>query len=72
MENHHIHLTMDILGRERHDLFCCCHEKDREKAMALIRNNILATDLAYHFENQAYLDEVLSKAEIDLMNPEHR
>jgi len=72
MENHHIQLTMDILRREGHDLFCCCHENDRERAMLLIRNCILSTDLAYYFENQAYLDEVLSKLDIDLTNTEHR
>ena len=72
MENHHIQLTMDILGREKHDLFCCCKETDKEKAISLIRSCILATDLASYFENQAFLDELLRKASVNLDNPEHR
>ena len=72
MEHHHIQLTLDILGRDKHNLMVECNGKDKEKIIALVRNCILATDLASYFENQAYLDELLNKTSIDFDNPEQR
>ena len=72
MENHHVQLTFDILKRKNHDLLCCCSDRNKEKAITLIRNSILATDLASYFENQTYLDELLANNNIDFDNPKQR
>ena len=72
MEHHHIQLTLDILSRKNHDLLQSCSNKEKDTISGLIRDCIIATDLASYFENQVYLDGLLAKNEIDLKNPKHR
>lgn len=72
MENHHIQLTMNILNRENHDLLRSWKKEDKDRALKLIRDCILATDLASYFENQAYLSALLTKGSINITNLKHR
>ncbi|CAK8686329.1 unnamed protein product [Clavelina lepadiformis] len=72
MEHHHVNVTMDILHREGHDVLACLGEGGREEAVAIIKNVIISTDLAFYFGNRELVQLLLDKDQFDLYHPEHR
>ncbi|XP_076626092.1 cGMP-dependent 3',5'-cyclic phosphodiesterase [Colletes latitarsis] len=59
MERHHLAQTMCILNTEDCNIFENFNSKEYSEALDLLRNNILATDLASHFRTVEKQEEMI-------------
>uniref|UniRef100_F7BQ75 Phosphodiesterase n=1 Tax=Ciona intestinalis TaxID=7719 RepID=F7BQ75_CIOIN len=72
MEYHHISMAKDILGRKESKVFQNMTNEEYEKAMYVLKEAILATDLALYFGNRGQIEELLTQGEFDFDNQQHR
>ncbi|XP_012140531.1 cGMP-dependent 3',5'-cyclic phosphodiesterase isoform X2 [Megachile rotundata] len=61
MERHHLAQTMCILNTENCNIFENFNSDEYSEALDLLRNNILATDLAAHFRTVEKQEEMVTK-----------
>ncbi|XP_014218592.1 cGMP-dependent 3',5'-cyclic phosphodiesterase-like isoform X2 [Copidosoma floridanum] len=71
MERHHLAQSMCILNTEGCNIFENLSSDEYSDALDLLRNNILATDLASHFRSVEEQRE-MTKAGYDKNNPKHQ
>jgi len=72
MEQHHYHVSLDILSRNQHDIFGHLKPQEKEKALNLLHHAILSTDLSLHFSNRQKIEQLLASGEFDISIPNHR
>ncbi|XP_017893026.1 cGMP-dependent 3',5'-cyclic phosphodiesterase-like isoform X2 [Ceratina calcarata] len=70
MERHHLAQTMCILNTDGCNVFEDCSSEEYGDVLDLLKDNILATDLAAHFREVSKQDEVIKM--FDKTNPEHK
>ncbi|XP_014300468.1 cGMP-dependent 3',5'-cyclic phosphodiesterase [Microplitis demolitor] len=71
MERHHLAQSMCILNTEGCNIFENLTSDEYSEALDLLRNNILATDLASHFRSIDEQDEMVKKG-FDYKDPVHQ
>ncbi|XP_055341604.1 cAMP and cAMP-inhibited cGMP 3',5'-cyclic phosphodiesterase 10A-like [Paramacrobiotus metropolitanus] len=72
MENHHIRETFRILSIINCDIFHNWSEADKSAVAVMIKEAILATDLALYFAGKRSFEAMLDNDEIRLDNGDHR
>ncbi|KAI8431240.1 hypothetical protein MSG28_001277 [Choristoneura fumiferana] len=73
LEHHHFNITVTILQQEGHNIFSGLSSEDYKEVLDLIRQCILATDLAAFFPNLAKINKlVLLKRNFDWNDESHR
>ncbi|XP_033101173.1 cAMP and cAMP-inhibited cGMP 3',5'-cyclic phosphodiesterase 10A-like isoform X2 [Anneissia japonica] len=72
MEQHHFSQTVFILQLDGHNIFSHLPNNVYKQMLGHIRHNILATDLALHFENQKELAKICLTDNLCITNPKHR
>ncbi|XP_071954922.1 cAMP and cAMP-inhibited cGMP 3',5'-cyclic phosphodiesterase 10A-like [Antedon mediterranea] len=72
MEQHHFNQTVFILQLEGHNIFQHLPNNVYKQMLGHIRHNILATDLAIHFDNQKELAKICLTDNLCISNPKHR
>uniref|UniRef100_H2Y6F3 Phosphodiesterase n=1 Tax=Ciona savignyi TaxID=51511 RepID=H2Y6F3_CIOSA len=71
MEYHHINM-MDIIGRKDCTVFEKLNSTEYERAVYVMKEAILATDLALYFGNRGQIEELLTQGDFDFDNQQHR
>ncbi|KAK9309930.1 hypothetical protein QLX08_000567 [Tetragonisca angustula] len=71
MERHHFAQTMCILNKEGCNIFENFNSEEYGQALDLLKNNILATDLAYHFRMMKKQEEMI-RGKFDKTDSEHK
>ncbi|CAD5205461.1 unnamed protein product [Bursaphelenchus okinawaensis] len=72
MEHHHFNQTVAILQHDGHNVLRSLQPADYKKVLGLIKQHILATDLALFFPNRGKLEKMVEKKEFSWDNPDHR
>ncbi|KAL5012133.1 hypothetical protein ScPMuIL_010684 [Solemya velum] len=72
MEQHHYRQTVTILQSEGHDIFSDFDPIEYKEILDMIRENIMATDLALYFINQKSISQELKDGKFDITNLDMR
>uniref|UniRef100_A0A0N5AIG2 Phosphodiesterase n=1 Tax=Syphacia muris TaxID=451379 RepID=A0A0N5AIG2_9BILA len=72
MEHHHFNQTVTILQQEGHNILKSLSSNDYKQVLRLIKQCILATDLALFFPNRAKLKAIVDENKFDWKNENHR
>ncbi|EAY14486.1 3'5'-cyclic nucleotide phosphodiesterase family protein [Trichomonas vaginalis G3] len=72
METHHLTVSIDILSDDSYNLIYSLSEEDTKKMWQMMIQNILATDMAKHFEMIKTTKALVDAGEFDLNKEEHR
>ncbi|PAA84003.1 hypothetical protein BOX15_Mlig033223g1 [Macrostomum lignano] len=72
LERHHFSQTVCILNREGCNVFENLSEKEYSAVLDIIRDIILATDLAHHLKIRKDIEAMVSQKKFDVHNQQHR
>ncbi|XP_066928050.1 probable 3',5'-cyclic phosphodiesterase pde-5 isoform X2 [Clytia hemisphaerica] len=72
LEHHHFNQTITILQHEGHNIFSHLNSSEYKQILGIIKECILATDLAQFFGNKAKLNDIVNKGKFSWENSEHR
>ncbi|XP_062608258.1 cAMP and cAMP-inhibited cGMP 3',5'-cyclic phosphodiesterase 10A-like [Saccostrea cucullata] len=72
MEQHHYKQTITILHTEGQDIFSFLNGPQYKEMLELLRNHIIATDLALYFTNQKEASKRLEEGTFDMSDPTAR
>lgn len=72
LEHHHFNQTITILQHEGHNIFSHLNSSEYKQVLGMIKDCILATDLASFFSNKAKLQVAVEQNSFDWKNNEHR
>ena len=72
MEQHHYKQTITILHAEENDIFSFLTADQHKEVLDLIRQHIIATDLALYFGKQKFLAGLIETNTFDYDEPTHR
>lgn len=72
MEQHHYKQTITILHSDGNDIFSFLTADQHKAVLDMIKNNIIATDLALYFGKQKFLSGLIEKNAFSMEELEHR